>query len=132
MRRGSLRYRDGVVDPPVHDIGPGGIVVNGAPVESAADGGISSFPLPSTPVDDSAWCVAIEADQPEPIGDIAHLEHLLQTNQQAEGAMLFQTLHRLREALATQVTRSSNSDTAVIITAMDAVLLSRLLLKRMG
>ena len=132
MRRGSLRYRDDVVDPPVHDIGPGGIVVNGAPVESAADGGVSSFPLPSTPIDDSAWCVAIEADQPEPIGDIAHLEHLLQTNKQAEGAMLFQTLHRLREALATQVKRSSDADTPVAITAMDAVLLSRLLLKRLA
>ena len=46
--------------------------------------------------------------------------------------MLFQTLHRLREALATQVTRSSDSETPVMITAMDAVLLSRLLLKRLG
>ena len=46
--------------------------------------------------------------------------------------MLFQTLPRLREALATQVTRSSDSDTPVIITAMDAVLLSWLLLKRLG
>ena len=49
-----------------------------------------------------------------------------------EGAMLFQTLPRLRAALATQVTRSSDSDTPVIITAMDAVLLSWLLLKRLG
>ena len=98
----------------------------------AADGGISGFPIPSTPVDDSAWCTVIEADQPEAVGDIAHLEHLLQTNKQAEGAMLFQTLHRLREALATQVKRSSDADTPISITAMDAVLLSRLLLKRLG
>ena len=79
-----------------------------------------------------ASAVAIEADQPEPVDDIAHLEHLLQTNKHAEGAMLFQTLHRLREALATQVKRSSDADIPVAITAMDAVLLSRLLLKRLG
>ena len=82
--------------------------------------------------DDSAWCVAIEAEQSESVGDIAHLEYLLQNNRTAEGAMLFQTLPRLREALATQVTRSSDSDTPVIITAMDSVLLYWLPLKRLG
>ena len=132
MRRGSGLYRD-VVDPPVHDIEPGGIVVNRAPVESAADGGISGFSnQPAVMKDDSAWCVAIEAEQPDPVGDIGHLEFLLKNNRTAEGAMLFQTLHRLREALATQVTRSSDSETPVMITAMDAVLLSRVLLKRLG
>lgn len=45
--------------------------------------------------------------------------------------MLFQTLHRLREALATQGTKASNADAPVSITAMDAVLLSRVLLKRL-
>lgn len=75
---------------------------------------------------------AIEADQPEPIDGIAHLDNLLQTNKQAEGAMLFQTMTRLREALAIQVKRSSDADTPVAITAMDAVLLFRLLLKRLG
>ena len=45
--------------------------------------------------------------------------------------MLFQTLHRLREALATQVTKTSDADFPVTITAMDAVLLSRLLLKHL-
>ena len=82
--------------------------------------------------DDLAWRVAIEAEQPETVGDIGHLEFLLKNNRTAEGAMLFQTLTRLREALATQVTRSSDSETPVMITAMDAVLLSRLLLKRLG
>lgn len=119
-----------MVDPPAFEAMPGGIVVNRAPIEPAIGG--NGFSLPSTPIDDSAWCVAIEADQPEPVGDIAHLEHLLQTNKQAEGAMLFQTLHRLREALATQVKRSSDADTPISITAMDAVLLSRLLLKRLA
>ncbi len=136
MRRGTISNWDpgdtlvigSLVDPPL--VLPGG--VREGTNESAADGGVSGFPLPSKPVDDSAWCSVIEADQPEPVGDIAHLEHLLQTNKQAEGAMLFMTLHRLREALATQVTRSSDSDTPVSITAMDAVLLSRLLLKRLG
>ena len=46
--------------------------------------------------------------------------------------MLFQTLHRLREALATQVKRSTDAHASVTITAMDAVLLSRLLLRRLG
>ena len=35
--------------------------------------------------DDSAWCVAIEAEQSESVGDIAHLEYLLQNNRTAEG-----------------------------------------------
>ena len=38
MRRGRGSYRDDVVDPPVNDIGHGGIVVNRAPVESAIGG----------------------------------------------------------------------------------------------
>ena len=132
----SMRSREAVqidvVDPPVQDIDPGGIVVERAPVEPAADGGISGFPNPSPLVDDAAWCVAIEADNTDQIGDIAHLEHLLQSSNVAEGAMLFQTLHRLREALATQVTKASDADAPVSITAMDAVLLSRVLLKRLG
>lgn len=134
MRSRLLNELESTVDPPVQDIGPGGIVVERAPVEqSAADGGISGFPnQPVAMEDDSAWCVAIEAEQSEPVGDIAHLEFLLKNNKTAEGAMLFQTLTRLREALATQVTRSSDAESPVMITAMDAVLLSRLLLKRLG
>ncbi|WP_156777477.1 hypothetical protein [Synechococcus sp. RS9916] len=46
--------------------------------------------------------------------------------------MLFQTLHRLREALATQVKQSPDAHAPVTLTAMDAVLLSRLLLRRLG
>jgi len=46
--------------------------------------------------------------------------------------MLFQTLHRLRQELATQVTKASDADAPVSITAMDAVLLSRVLLKRLS
>ena len=95
-------------------------------------GGGTGFPNPSPLVDDAAWMVAIEADDADPIGDIAHLEHLLQSSSVAEGAMLFQTLHRLREALATQVTKASDAHAPVTITAMDAVLLSRVLLKRLG
>ena len=101
-----------------------------APDDSAAEG--SGFPNPSPLVDDAAWCVAIEADNTDPIGDITHLEDLLQTSTVAEGAMLFQTLHRLREALATKVSKASDADAPVSITAMDAVLLSRVLLKRLG
>ena len=93
MRRGSVSNWDpgasmvieSLVDPP--QVLPGGVSVGTN--ETAADGGISGFSLPSTPVEDSAWCTVIEAEQPETVGDIAHLEHLLQTNQQAEGAMLF-------------------------------------------
>lgn len=92
----------------------------------------NGLPEPSPVAEDAAWMVAIEADSNDPIGDIAHLEHLLQSSNVAEGAMLFQTLHRLREALATQVTRSSDAHAPVTITAMDAVLLSRVLLKRLG
>ena len=129
MRRHDGSYRD-VVDPPTVDITPRGSDEDRAPVESATGG--SGFPNPSPVVDDAAWMVAIEADDADPIGDIAHLEHLLQSSSVAEGAMLFQTLHRLREALATQVTKASDAHAPVTITAMDAVLLSRVLLKRLG
>ena len=115
------------VDPPTTATGA---LQERALVEPAVGG--NGFPNPSPVVDDAAWMVAIEADSNDPIGDIAHLEHLLQSSTVAEGAMLFQTLHRLREALATQVTKASDSHAPVTITAMDAVLLSRVLLKRLG
>ena len=99
--------------------------------DDSATGG-SGIPNPSPLVDDAAWYVAITADNTDPIGDIAYLEHLLQSSTVAEGAMLFQTLHRLREALATQVTKATDADATLSITAMDAVLLSRVLLKRLG
>ena len=121
-----------VVDPPTSVIAAGAQDDDRAPVDTAADGGISSFPNPSPIAEDAAWLAAIEADSTDPIGDIAHLEHLLTSSTVAEGAMLFQTLHRLREALATQVKRSTDAQAPVVITAMDAVLLSRLLLNRLG
>ena len=121
-----------VVDPPTSVIAAGAQDDDRAPVDTAADGGISSFPNPSPIAEDAAWLAAIEADSTDPIGDIAHLELLLTSSTVAEGAMLFQTLHRLREALATQVKRSTDAQAPVVITAMDAVLLSRLLLKRLG
>ena len=129
MRRHDGSYRD-VVDPPTVDITSRGSDEDRAPVESAVGG--NGFPNPSPVVDDAAWMVAIEADDADPIGDIAHLRQLLKSGSVAEGAMLFQTLHRLREALATQVTQASDADAPVTITAMDAVLLSRVLLKRLG
>ncbi len=46
--------------------------------------------------------------------------------------MLFQTQNRLRKTLATQVKRSTDTHAPVTLTAMDAVLLSRLLLRRLG
>ena len=117
------------VDPPAHEVTGAGDDLR-ARVEITAPP--SGFSNPSAIAEDSAWLTAIEADSTDPIGDIAHLEHLLQSSSVAEGAMLFQTLHRLREALATQVTKASDAHTPVTITAMDAVLLSRVLLKRLG
>ena len=127
----SMRRREAVmtstVDPPTTATGA---LQERALVEPAVGG--NGFPNPSPLVDDAAWMVAIEADDNDPDGGIAHLEHLLTTSKVAEGAMLFQTLHRLREALATQVTKASDAHTPVSISAMDAVLLSRVLLKRLG
>ena len=127
----SMRKRPAIsvstVDPPTTATGA---LQERALVEPAVGG--NGFPNPSPLEDDAAWMVAIEADDNDPIGDIAHLEHLLTTSKVAEGAMLFQTLHRLREALATQVKRSTDAHAPVTISAMDAVLLSRVLLKRLG
>ena len=66
---------ESTVDPPVTATGA---LQERAPVDSAAGG--SGFPNPSPVVDDAAWLVAIESDSTDPIGDIAHLEHLLQTS----------------------------------------------------
>nr|WP_137006886.1 hypothetical protein [Synechococcus sp. UW106] len=60
------------------------------------------------------------------------MDHLLQANKQAERAMLFLTLHRLREALATKVAKASDAQTSGTITDMDMVLLSRVSLRRLG
>ena len=49
-----------------------------------AAGGDNGFPNPSPVVVDAAWCIAIEADSINSIGDITHLEHLLSSRSVAE------------------------------------------------
>ena len=51
------------------------------------------FPNPSPLVDDAAWMAAIEADDNDPVGDIAPWSTYANCSKVAEGAMLFQTLH---------------------------------------
>ena len=66
-------------DPPAE---ANGAMAVRAPDDSAAGG--SGFPNPSPLVDDAAWCVAIEADSIDSIGDITPLEHLLSSSSVAE------------------------------------------------
>ena len=47
------------------------------------------------------------------IGEVAQLVPMPRSSSLAEGAMLLQTLHRLREMLATQVSRASDAKASV-------------------
>ena len=65
------------------------------------------------------------------IGEVAQLVPMPRSSSLAEGAMLLQTLHRLREMLATQVSRASDAKASVSIKARDAVLVSQLVWQRL-
>ena len=125
MRRGTLRYRDDVVDPPVQDIEPGGIVVERAPVETAADGGISGFSN-DLELSGTAWqmVAGTDGDEHGQVENLEHLQALLETSPDVVGPMLMGALVRLRAALQ-QIPRDADAMHPVMVPACDAVLLSR-------
>jgi hypothetical protein len=113
-------------DPPA----PGGVGINSAGATAADVGGdVGSFPLHGT-----AWHAALGID-PFDEGTVESLEHLAakleEDGPHAEGGMLLTTLVRLRQGLA-QVGLDAHAATPVQISAADALLLARLLLRRIG
>jgi len=62
------------------------------------------------------------------VESLEHLEHLLETSPEVAGPMLLGVLVRLRAALK-QLPRDAAADHPVLISATDAVLLSRSVLR---
>ena len=129
MRRGSLRYRDDVVDPPVNDIEPGGIVVDRAPVEPAAIGGDGGF-TNELGLSGTSWqmVAGTDGDERGPVENLQHLQTLLESSPEIVGPMLLGAVVRLRTALQ-QIPRDADAMHPVTVPACDAVLLSRSVLK---
>ena len=107
----------------------------GAPVEAvpfAGPGGsvgtVAPGAVPPEPVEitDPAWALVLGegAEAEEQLGDLRHLQHLLQTYPQSEGAMQLQCLNQLRAAL-NQVDLSHDSDTPIAVPAWVLVLAAR-------
>ena len=78
----------------------------------------------------TAWQLVAGVDHGEhgEIESLEHLEHLLETSPAVAGPMLMGTLVRLRAALQL-LPRDASADHPVLITAADAVLLSRSVLR---
>ncbi len=127
MRRGSLSYRDDVVDPPVHDIGPGGIVVERAPVEPAVGGNGFSNDLE---LSGTAWqmVAGTDGDERGHVENLEHLQALLESSPEIVGPMLLGAVVRLRAALQ-QIPRDADAMHPVTVPACDAVLLTRSVLR---
>ena len=123
MRRGSGLYRD-VVDPPVHDIEPGGIVVNRAPVESAADGGISGFPLRQA----MAWDAF--SGKPECVNDISEFLEELDDNPRLRSSANLRTLGRVRQELE-RIPESASLSDPIELRLQDVLVLMNQLMARM-
>lgn len=78
----------------------------------------------------TAWQMVAGTDPHEAGGveSLDHLQHLLETSPEVAGPMLMGTLVRLRAALQL-IPRDAAADHPVLISAVDAVLLSRSVLR---
>ena len=78
----------------------------------------------------TAWQLVAGTDHQEAGGveSLEHLQHLLETSPEVAGPMLMGTLVRLRAALQL-IPRDAAADHPVLISAVDAVLLSRSVLR---
>ena len=78
----------------------------------------------------TAWQLVAGTEHHEhgEVENLEHLEHLLRETPEVAGPMLLGSLVRLRAALK-QIPRDAETDHPVLITAADAVLLSRSVLR---
>ena len=78
----------------------------------------------------TAWQLVAGTDHHEngEVESLEHLEHLLKTSPEVAGPMLMAVLVKLRAALK-QIPRDGDADHPVLITAADAVVLSRSVLR---
>ena len=112
------------VDPPAAATCDGATLCGGsserAPDAFATDGGVSGF------ITDPAWALVLGegAEAEEQLGDLRHLQHLLQSYPESEGAMQLQCLNQLRAALNT-VGLDQDADTPVEVPAWVLVLAAR-------
>ena len=125
----SMRSRllNDVVDPPVQDIEPGGIVVERAPVEPAADGGISGFPLELTP---SATVWDAFSGRPECSNETSDFLQELDDEPRLRSTAILRTLGRVRKQLEAMPEQSA-LDAPVCVSLSDALVLMTQLMSRL-
>ena len=121
------RLLNDVVDPPVQDIEPGGIVVERAPVEPAADGGISGFPFELTP---SATVWDAFSGRPECSNETSDFLQALDEEPRLRSAAMLRSLGRLREELEAMPEQSA-LDARVCVSLQDALVLMTQLMQKL-
>ena len=101
-----------------------------APEAQRQDGG-SGFTLEK--VDEPAWEIVTgkATSQEEPLGDLRHLQHLLEKHPEAMGPMQLQTLNQLRAALC-QVSLDDDATTPVQLPAWVVALAARKLARALS
>lgn len=77
-------------------------------------------------ITDPAWALVLGegAEAEDGLGDLRHLQHLLQTYPESEGAMQLQCLNQLRAAL-NRVDLSNDANTPVVLPAWVVALAAR-------
>ena len=114
-----------VVDPPATETGAS---PERAPA-AGLGGGTGATPM-ELELSGTAWQLVAPTDHHEhgEVESLEHLQHLLETSPEVAGPMLLGVLVRLRAALK-QLPRDAAADHPVLISATDAVLLSRSVLR---
>jgi len=115
------------VDPPVEVVISTGACDEGKGARSSAAGG-SGFSNDAAELIGTAWQVVAGEHAGSGIEELDHLEAVLDESPRLAGPMMLSTIVRLREAL-NQIPKDASTTHPVMITAMDAVLLSRSVLK---
>ena len=114
-------------DPPAEK-GAGALLSQPAP--AAGLGGGTEANQMELELSGTAWqmVAGVGTDEHGQVENLEHLEHLLDTSPEVAGPMLLGTLVRLRAALQL-IPRDAETDRPVLITATDAVLLTRMALR---
>ncbi|WP_198002466.1 hypothetical protein [Synechococcus sp. CC9605] len=111
-------------DPPA-EVGAGALPSQPVPVAGLGGGTTEATPM-ELELRGTAWQLVAGTDHHEhgEVESLEHLQHLLETSPEVAGSMLLGSIVRLRAALK-QIPRDADADHPIFITATDAVLLSR-------